>query len=162
LNHNRVYTHESTRRRKADQELENRAFAADHKRFGPTRRRGVETVGLPNLDQSFQQLVANETRQQTTPKRNAFFDALQRASEKGGRKQSETMRRGPAYGSRACARSNQRYSEQSSNPVTSTILDFRPFGENVKRLSLLSDESYVAQSTVQTNRIQDLSPDPIV
>jgi hypothetical protein len=40
-----------------------------------------------------------------------------------------------------------------SNPVAPTILQIRPFGENVERLSLCSDETYVGQSAVQTNGI---------
>ena len=36
-----------------------------------------------------------------------------------------------------------------SNPVAPTQLDFRPFGELVKRLSLFKDESCVADNAVQ-------------
>lgn len=49
-----------------------------------------------------------------------------------------------------------------SNPVAPTILNFEPFRENVEGLSLFFDETYVAQCTVQTNGIKDLSPDRIV
>ena len=49
-----------------------------------------------------------------------------------------------------------------SNPVTPTIFDFEPFGENVEGLSLCSVDVYVAQSTVQTNRIQYLATDGVV
>ena len=42
-----------------------------------------------------------------------------------------------------------------SNPVAPTYLQIRPFGENVKRLSLLSDQTYVAQGAVQTYAVQN-------
>ena len=45
-----------------------------------------------------------------------------------------------------------------SNPVVPTFLQIRPFGEYVKRLSLLFDQTYV----VQTNRVEDLPTDGIV
>ena len=49
-----------------------------------------------------------------------------------------------------------------SNPVTPTILQIGPFGENVERLSLCGDETYVAQSTVQTNGIEYLAAQGVV
>jgi hypothetical protein len=43
-----------------------------------------------------------------------------------------------------------------SNRVAPTILHWEPFGERVERLSLCGDETYVAQSAVQTHSVEDL------
>ena len=44
------------------------------------------------------------------------------------------------------------------NPLTPTIFDFEPFGENVEGLSLGGDKAYVAQRAAETNRIQAVAP----
>jgi hypothetical protein len=49
-----------------------------------------------------------------------------------------------------------------SNPVVPTIPKKRPFGEIVEGLSLCEDKAYVVQTTVQTDRVEDLALDGIV
>ena len=49
-----------------------------------------------------------------------------------------------------------------SNPVVPTIAQIRPFGEYVERFSLFQNESCVVQSTVQTDRFEDLASDGVV
>jgi hypothetical protein len=49
-----------------------------------------------------------------------------------------------------------------SNPPAPTFLQIEPFGENVEGLSLCGDEVYVAQTAVQTNRVEDLAANATV